>query len=150
MREMNVERIFEEYNRNSDELALKSRSFLPACLCRESERHLRMTNKCGIRRKLIAMKYGFLRTAHNCKQQFKETSLLSNLGSAHTHTHTHIAPYPHIYFFYLQYWNHSSSTKSQLFSTSTAIFFSFLCVLLHTKIKTLTSDILKCQRQEIQ
>lgn len=102
---MNVERIFEEYNRNSDELALKSRSFLPACLCRESERHLRMTNKCGIRRKLIAMKYGFLRTAHNCKQQFKENSLLSNLGSAqtYTHTHTHIAPYPHIYFFYLQY-----------------------------------------------
>ena len=87
MREMNVERIFEEYNRNSDELALKSRSFLPACA--GSQRHLRMTNKCGIRRKLIAMKYGFLRTAHNCKQQFKETSLLSNLGSAHTHTHTY-------------------------------------------------------------
>ena len=98
MREMNVERIFEEYNRNSDELALKSRSFLPACA--GSQRHLRMTNKCGIRRKLIAMKYGFLRTAHNCKQQFKETSLLSKLGSAHTHTHI---LHPTLIYIYLQY-----------------------------------------------
>lgn len=78
-------------------ISFKIKEFLT---CRE--KNLRMTNKCGIRRKLIAMKYGFLRTAHNCKQQFKETSLLSNLGSAHTHTHCTLLPlYINIFIFTL-------------------------------------------------
>lgn len=85
-----------------------------------------MTNKWRVRRKLIA----------NEIWHFKERHRTVNINSRMRVHYYQIwdlqhSFYPHI----IYYWNHSS--KSQLFSTSTAIFLSFLCVLRLT-LKTVT------------